>query len=314
MIYTKPLINLSSQDTKSVGGKGASLGELMSFNVNVPNGFVISTMAFDDFISSPMLNLGNEIEEILKSVDINEINTVKNASEQIQSLILKSKIPENITDEILNKFIELDSKFVAVRSSATVEDGVDNAWAGQLDSFLNTTKDMLLEDVKKCWASLFTPRAIFYRFEKGLQKSDVSVAVVVQKMIESEKAGTAFSVHPVTQDKNQIIIEAGFGLGEAVVSGTITPDAYVISKKENKIIDININQQEKALYKRDNGGSEWVELGENGKEQVLTNEQILKLAKLIIEIEKHYGKPQDIEWAYADNRFYITQSRPITTL
>ena len=183
-----------------------------------------------------------------------------------------------------------------------------------MDTFLNTTKKTLLENVKKCWASLFTPRAIFYRFEQKLHKKKISVAVVVQKMIDSEESGIAFSVHPVTQDKNQLIIEAGFGLGEAIVSGQITPDSYVVDKKDWHIIDININDQEKGIYKKTNGGNEWEKLGEKGEKQVLNGKEIIELAKLIVKIEKHYKFPVDVEWAKEKGKFYIVQSRPITTL
>ncbi|MDP7195737.1 MAG: PEP/pyruvate-binding domain-containing protein, partial [SAR202 cluster bacterium] len=216
--------------------------------------------------------------------------------------------------KIQKEFKNLNTEYVAIRSSATAEDSKSAAWAGQLDTFLNTTEDDLLEKVKRCWASLFTPRAIFYRFEQGLRDSHVSVAVVIQKMIDSEKSGIAFSVHPVTEDPNQLIIEAGFGLGEAVVSGQITPDAYTVSKKDNHIIDININEQAKALYRNKNGGNTWQELKEEGKEQVLTEKHIIELSNLIKQIENHYSSPQDIEWAFENNKFYITQSRPITTL
>jgi len=148
-----------------------------------------------------------------------------------------------------------------------------------------------LKNIKKCWASLFTPRAIFYRFEKNLRRQKISVAVVVQKMVESEKAGVAFSVHPVSQDKNQLIIEAGFGLGEAIVSGKITPDSYIISKQPRRIIEKNIKTK-----------------------QVLSVEEIPKLSELVLKIEKRFGFPCDIEWAFAKGKFYILQSRPITTL
>jgi len=168
--------------------------------------------------------------------------------------------------------------------------------------------------VKKCWASLFTPRAIFYRFEQKLNKDKISVAVVVQKMIDSKESGIAFSVHPVTQDENQIIIEAGFGLGEAIVSGSITPDSYIVDKQDFNILDINVNKQTKALYKKTNGGNEWKELKEKCKKQVLTEKEIIELSKLIVKIENHYGFPCDIEWAKEKGKFYIVQSRPITTL
>ena len=156
-------------------------------------------------------------------------------------------MPKDIGTAIQKEYKKLDAEYVAVRSSATAEDSASAAWAGQLDSFLNTTEKDLLKNIQKCWASLFTPRAIFYRYEKGLHKQKISVAVVVQKMVESEVSGIAFSVHPVTEDRNQLIIEAGFGLGEAIVSGQITPDSYVVEKEPRRIIDKNVSEQECEL-------------------------------------------------------------------
>ena len=170
---------------------------------------------------------------------------------------------------------------MAVRSSATAEDSASAAWAGQLESYLNTTEETLLESVKKCWASLFTPRAIFYRFEKELHKQKISVAVVVQKMVESEVSGIAFSVHPVTENRNQLIIEAGLGLGEAIVSGQITPDSYVVEKEPRRIIDKNIEVQKRGLYRSGENGNEWREISkERGEKQVLSDEEILKLSNM----------------------------------
>src|SRR3989344_3263168 len=226
---------LGKGDVSIAGGKGASLGEMTKAGILVPNGFVVLSRAFQKFIQETNLNV--EIDAILDTVNSEEMYTIENASEKIQAMVIDSEIPKDIKEKIEKSFKKLNSKFVAVRSSATAEDSASAAWAGQLDSFLNTTKNDLLENIKKCWASLFTPRAIFYRFEKKLHKNKISVAVVVQKMVESEVSGIAFSVHPVTQDRNQLIIEAGFGLGEAIVSGQITPDSYVIEKNPRRIID-----------------------------------------------------------------------------
>ena len=162
-------------------------------------------------------------------------------------------MPDDIAGLIQKYFNELGTEYVAVRSSATAEDSASAAWAGQLDSFLNTTEIDLLEKVKRCWASLFTPRAIFYRFEQNLHTQKVSVAVVIQKMVASEVSGIAFSVHPVTQDYNQLIIEAGFGLGEAIVSGQITPDSYVVEKAPRRIIDKNIVEQTRGIFRIEGG-------------------------------------------------------------
>lgn len=312
MDLIKTFKQISKTDTLIAGGKGASLGEMTQAKIPVPEGFVILSKAFNQFIEETDLNV--EIEAILDNVDIKEVHTIENASEKIQAMILSKEIPKSIKTEILKFHKNLNCKFVAVRSSATSEDSASAAWAGQLNSFLNTTKETLLENVKKCWASLFTSRAIFYRLEKKLNKDKISVAVVVQKMVNSEKSGIAFSVHPVTQDENQIIIEAGFGLGEAIVSGSITPDSYVVDKQGFSILDITVNEQTKALYKKAKGGNEWKELGKKGKKQVLTEKEIIELSKLIVKIENHYGFPCDIEWAKEKGKFYIVQSRPITTI
>jgi len=226
---TRTFDGLSSGDTDIAGGKGASLGEMTQAGIPVPPGFVVLTDAFERFLDET--DLRQEVRALLAKVDDDAVHTAERASEQIQNLIKRAEMPEDIKTAIQKAFGELDATYVAVRSSATAEDGAENAWAGQLDSFLNTTDETLLENVKNCWASLFTPRAIFYRIEKGLKESHVSVAVVVQKMVESDNSGIAFSVHPVTEDYNQLIIEAGFGLGEAIVSGSITPDSYVVEKK-----------------------------------------------------------------------------------
>lgn len=308
----KPFSQLSKKDIKIAGGKGASLGEMSQAGIPVPRGFVVLSSVFDRFIKET--NLVDKINKTLKKVNINKNSTIKNASKKLETVILSKKMPKEIKKEILQNFKKLNSKFVAVRSSATAEDSASAAWAGQLETYLNTTEKTLLENIKKCWASLFTERAIFYRFEKKLHKEKISVAVVVQKMINAEKSGIAFSVHPVTQDKNQLIIEAGFGLGEAVVSGSITPDSYIVNKQGFKILNIGVNKQAKALYKKLKGGVEWKELGERAKKQVLTKKEIVKLSKLIVKIENHYGFPCDIEWAKEKGKFYILQSRPITTL
>ena len=311
--YTKKFTELNKSSANIAGGKGASLGEMTQAGIPVPDGFVILSTTFDQFIKDA--DLIQEIEAILYKVDHREMHTVESASEKIQGLVKNAVIPESISTEIEKQFKNLDAQYVAVRSSATAKDGQDHSWAGQLDSFLNTTEKYLLEKVQNCWASLFTPRAIFYRLEKGLHTTQISVAVVVQKMVNSEVSGIAFSVHPVTEDGNQLIIEAGYGLGEAIVSGSITPDSYVVEKEPRKIIDINVATQTEALYRNLEGGNTWKNIHEpRASSQVLTETQILELSDIILNIEKHYGFPCDIEWAFENGKFYIVQSRPITTL
>jgi pyruvate,water dikinase len=311
-MFTKNFKQLSKNDTGIAGGKGASLGEMINNKIPVPPGVVVLANSFDKFLEETDLDV--EIEAILKKVKYKDINSVEMASEEIKDLILDTEFSKDIAQEIQKEFAKLKAKYVAVRSSATAEDSSIASWAGELESYLNTTKENLLENVKKCWASLFTPRAIFYRFEKKLHKQKVSVAVVVQKMIQSEISGITFTVHPVTQDRNQMIIEAGYGLGEAIVGGKITPDAYVIHKNDKTILDKNISEQKMMIIRNKNGikGASVPKSKQN--QQKLTDKQILELSKICINIEKHYRKPQDIEWAFEKGKFYIVQSRPITTL
>lgn len=323
-MFIKSFSEITKADAAIAGGKGASLGEMTSSFAKatdgqergynpVPPGFVVLSQAFEQFLKKT--DLAAEIDTILHTVDTRAMHTVEHASERIQRMILEAKMPDDIKGDIQKHFEALGAEYVAVRSSATAEDSASAAWAGQLDSFLNTTEATLLKNVQKCWASLFTPRAIFYRFEQGLHSTHISVAVVVQKMVESEVSGIAFSVHPVTEDRNQLIIEAGYGLGEAIVSGQITPDSYVVEKSPRRIMDKNIAKQERGIFRKALAGNEWREIESSKREsQKLSDEQILTLSEIIIGIEKHYDFPCDIEWAYEKGVFYIVQSRPITTL
>jgi pyruvate,water dikinase len=308
--------NFSKISKKSVfeaGGKGASLGEMTAAKISVPPGFVILATAFDRFLTET--DLTQEVAAQLRKINYKDINLVDRYSNVIRDLIAKAPMPTDLAKDIMAEFKKLKAPFVAIRSSATAEDSSTASWAGELETYLNTTEKTLLINVKKCWSSLFTPRAIFYRHEKKLLKAAVSVAVVVQKMVEAEISGIAFTVHPVTQDRNQMIIEAGYGLGEAIVSGSITPDSYVVSKRDYSLIDINIAVQARQIVKGTGGGTKWVKIPKvKGERQKLNGKQIVALAKICAGIEKHYKFPCDIEWVYVKNKFYITQSRPITTL
>lgn len=309
----KPFSQLTKRDGNETGGKGASLGEMIQAGLPVPPGFVVLTAAFNQFVKE--LDLGSEIQAQLDQVNQHKLETVESASEHIQSLIIKSEIPTNISEAILTAFDRLGSEYVAVRSSATAEDGVNASWAGELDTFLNTRRSSLIEKVQHCWASLFTTRAIFYRFEKDFHQSKVSMAVVIQKMVQSEVSGVAFSVHPVTKDPTQIIIEAGYGLGEVIVSGAITPDHYLINKQNWSEVNTFITHQESALYQTTEGGNRWQDVpAEKRKKRKLSSQKTVELAKLVVKIEQHYGFPCDIEWALEDGKLFIVQSRPITTL
>lgn len=322
MSHIKFFKQIGKNDVGIAGGKGASLGEMTQAKISVPPGFVVLSGAFDRFLQETGLH--QDIVAQLKKVNPNDTNSVDKASAVIRDMIHDCAMPKDLEKEILLAFKKLDAKFVAVRSSATAEDSAVASWAGELETYLNTEKKNVLERVKLCWSSLFTPRAIFYRHEKNLIDHYVSVAVVIQKMIQSEISGIAFTVHPVTEDYDQMIIEAGLGLGEAIVSGQITPDSYVVSKSEMSIMEINVSEQNRKLIRKigkkkgiedeENKSNHWVKLGKEGNKQKLTGKQIIGAAQLFQKIEKHYGFPCDIEWAMEKGKLYITQSRPITTL
>ncbi|MFA5069694.1 MAG: PEP/pyruvate-binding domain-containing protein [Patescibacteria group bacterium] len=312
MAFVKNFQYLGKNDAAIAGGKGASLGEMTQAGIPVPPGFVVLASAFDQFVEKNQL--GTKIEALLNKINLKNINSVNQASDKIRGLILKLEFPPEMKGEIQKEFLNLKAKYVAVRSSATAEDSSVASWAGELESYLNVDNKNLLTSVKKCWASLFTPRAISYRFEKKLRKTKVAVAVVVQKMINSEISGICFTAHPVTKDRGQIVIEAGYGLGEAIVGGIITPDTYIIDKKNFALKEKSISQQGKMIVKGPSGNMNKSVPASQQEKQKLGDKQIISLAKLCQKIEKHYGIPQDIEWAYEKNKMYIVQSRPITTL
>ena len=322
MKYTKNFKEISKKDVAIAGGKGASLGEMTSTGIPVPPGFVVLSRAFDRFLEET--DLLQDIQAQLDEVNYKDANSVDRYSNVIRGMIAQTKFPADLRKEITTEFKKLKAPLVAVRSSATAEDSKTASWAGELETYLNTDEKDLISHVKKCWSSLFTPRAIFYHREKypsfssplskGGKQGGVSVAVVVQKMIQSDVSGICFTVHPVTQDKNQLIIEAGFGLGEAIVSGQITPDSYVLDKRDWSIMDINISKQETKIEKI-KGLTKTVPVPKVDQEkQKLPGKKIIQLAKLCGAIEAHYGFPCDIEWAMEKGKIYITQSRPITTL
>ncbi len=311
-MFAKPLERLGKNDILIAGGKAASLSKLIKIKIPVPKGFVILTPAFGRFLKEAGLN--TKIESLLRKANPKDINSINRASRKIENLIAGAELPDDIAEEIKKEFAKLKVNYVAVRSSATTEDSSTASWAGELESYLNTAKKDLMVNVKKCWTSLFAPRAIFYRFEKKLQKTKISVAVVVQKMIQSEAAGVCFTAHPVTKDKNQMVIEAGYGLGEAIVGGKITPDTYIVSKAKNLILDKNISRQKMMIVMDNNGTKEIAVPKSRQNKQKLVDKKITALARICQKIENYYNAPQDIEWALEKGRFYILQSRPITTL
>ncbi len=311
-MFTKKFQELGRRDANIAGGKGASLGEMTRAGIPVPPGYVILADAFDRFLHEAELK--TEIEAELNKVNYDNVASVERASETLHDLIHDARFPKDLEEEILSAFDELGSEFVAVRSSATAEDSSTASWAGELESYLNTTREVFLGNVKKCWASLFTPRAIVYRNEKGMRNTHVSVAVVVQKMVQSEVSGISFTVHPVTRDHNQMIVEACWGLGEMIVGGMVTPDSYIIDKLAKSIIEKYQSDQDEMLVRGPSGNVKKAVPNEKHGQHKLSNEQILEIAAICQRIESHYGFPSDIEWGMEAGTFYIVQSRPITTL
>ena len=308
-----PFSKIRKNDAKIAGGKGASLGEMTQAKIPVPPGFVVLAQAADHFLKESQLD--QKSVDLLTKLNPKSINSVNQVSRKIRSFITKVPFPKETEEVILSEFSQLKTKYVAVRSSATAEDSKSASWAGELETYLFVDKKNLIKKVQQCWSSLFTPRAIAYRFEKKLSKKDISVAVVVQKMVDAEVAGITFTVHPVSKDKNQMVIEAGWGLGEAIVGGQVTPDTYIIDKKNNYLVDINISEQTIKLVRAAGHGLKEIKVSKTDQtKQKLNGKKIIELAQICQQIEKHYKFPQDIEWAYTKGKFYITQSRPITTL
>ncbi|RJS67810.1 phosphoenolpyruvate synthase [Candidatus Bathyarchaeota archaeon] len=317
---------LGKEDIPLVGGKNANLGEMTKAGIPVPPGFAITAYAYQKFLKET--GIAEKIYQTIKETvtDPNDPKQYEEASKKVRQLIESTPMPKEIEEAIRNAYAELSKKtkmvdvFVAVRSSATAEDLPDASFAGQQETYLNVRgADELLEKTIKCWSSLFTPRAIFYRTQKGFRHEDVLISVGVQKMVNAKAAGVAFTINPVTGDRSQIVIEGNWGLGESVVSGAVTPDDYIVDKKTLKVIDKRIAKKT-VEYIRDpeTGKTIHAEVPpERQNQPCLTDEEILRLAELAKRIEEHYGRPQDIEWAidkdlpFPENVF-IVQSRPET--
>ena len=313
-------------DVSIVGGKNASLGEMINSGLPVPPGFAITAFSYERYIQEK--KIAEQIYKVIKETvtDPNDPKQYDVASKKIRELIEKTPMPKDIEDAIrtaykdLNKRLELKDTFVAVRSSATAEDLPDASFAGQQETYLNVKgSDDLIDKVRKCWSSLFTPRAIFYRNEKGFPHEKVFISVGVQKMVNSGCAGVMFTINPVTGNRDEIVIEGNYGLGETVVSGAVNPDDFVVDKATTTIKERRIARKT-VEYIRDPKTGKTVHLEIPAEKQKITcieDRELLALAELAKRIEKHYGKPMDIEWAidqdlsYPQNMF-IVQARPET--
>lgn len=323
---------LSKDDVPIAGGKGASLAEMYNSKVPVPPGFVVTAQAYGYFIKETKID--KEINKILSKLKVDDTVALNQASQKIREIIEGAKLPKEMEEEITEAYDMLDvgnengkdaleilhsdeEPFVAVRSSATTEDLADASFAGQQDTFLNVRgKEELLEKTKKCMSSLFTARAIYYRTKKGFDHSKALLSVVVQKMVDSEKSGVMFSRNPTSDDKS-IVIEAVWGLGEGIVSGQIKPDHYVIDKDLDnfQILEEKVSVKKIAIVRNEEGKNQTVTLKEErAKRKVLDTYELKRLAQYGRQLEEHYDKPQDIEFAIDKTGIYIVQSRPITTV
>lgn len=308
---------IDKHDTPLVGGKNANLGEMTKAGFPVPSGFAITINAYDLFLEEN--EIAKKVYAILASTDVNDPAQLNAASRQIQKIIENGKVPDEVAKQVISYYKKLSGVFkkalVAVRSSATAEDAPGTSFAGQQASFLNVQGEAnLLLKVKECWASLFTERSIFYRVENKIKHESVKVSVAVQKMIQSEVSGVMFSVDPVTQDKDRMIIESVWGLGEMIVQGSVVPDKYIVQKGTFAILSKETSDQAIQLIK-EKGVTKEVEVPVGIRDrQKITDEEIVKLAKISNKLQEHYYFPQDTEWAKEKGELYIVQTRPITTL
>lgn len=310
---------IGKNDVSKAGGKGANLGELVKAGLPVPPGFVVTAQVYQLFTT--VSGLSQKIMHSLEKLDVDNTAALQAKANEIQQMIIRTDVPANIRDEIIKAYEVLSSRdsinnqFVAVRSSATMEDSEQASFAGMNATFLNVRgKENLIEKVKECWASLYGARVIFYRVKKEFLEEPV-IAVVVQKMVNSDKAGVMFTANPSNNSLSSLVIEAAFGLGEVVVGGLVSPDYYEIDKASLKIKDIKVSHKKFKIIRDDKGNNRRVDLSEEeAKRQVLSDKEILEIARLGLKIEQHYGSPQDTEWAMENNKVYMVQSRPITTL
>lgn len=311
---------VSKEDIPLVGGKGANLGELIKAGISVPAGFIVTASAYFDFLKSHRLD--KKIARLLKNLNTEDSKKLNQVSHEIQKSIKEAQFPSVLESEIKKAYPKLchhygrGNLFVAIRSSATAEDLPQASFAGQQATFLNIIgASEVIKAIQRCWASLFEPRAIYYRAINHFDHLKVGLAVPVQIMIQAEKSGVLFTIDPVSNDKKVIVIDAGYGLGEAIVSGSIDPDRYQVRKDDFKILEKKINKQTWKIVKVKDKNKHLKIRKEDQEKQKLTDEEIIELAKRGDQIEDYYGRPQDIEWAIdKEGEIYFVQARPVTTL
>ncbi|WOF16871.1 phosphoenolpyruvate synthase [Methanoplanus sp. FWC-SCC4] len=308
------LADIKKEDIPSVGGKGASLGEMTSVGLPVPPAFVVTAQAFRRFLIES--GIEDELFEKLEELDVDDAEKLEATAQEVMRFVRAAKMPDTIKENILASYKDMgDNTVVAVRSSATAEDLPDASFAGQQETYLNIKGEKaLLQAIQDCWASLYGARAIYYRAKQGFDDRSVDIAVVVQKLVYSEKAGVMFSSHPVTGESTTII-EGSWGLGEAVVSGIVSPDNYVFDQKSKHVVDRYIANKVVEIIPDGEHGTKEIEVSKDRQDApVLSDEMIAKLAKYAKIAEDHYENPQDVEWGIVGDTIYILQSRPITTI
>jgi rifampicin phosphotransferase len=310
--YTLYFEEIDKKDLPLVGGKGANLGEMTKAGFTVPYGFCVTTESYKEFIEHN--DLSDFISQVIKDADLDNINHI---GEEIRKKLIHSEIPEQIVQDIAKAVNKMGAEgYYAVRSSATAEDLAFASFAGQQDTYLNIKGEKsILDAVRDCWASLFTDRAILYRIQNKIEHEKVYMSVVVQKMVLPEVSGIMFTADPVSGHRGIVSIDASYGLGEALVSGLVSPDLYKFNKRSSMIDSKTIAEKNLAIMPVEGGGTEKVQIiGEKSTNQVMEDSQIKSLAELGVKIEKHYGCPQDIEWCMEKGKLYIVQSRAITSL
>ncbi len=310
--------DISKEDVPIVGGKGANLGEMTKANIPVPPGFVVSVDAYFEFLKKS--DILGEIQTLLDSLDIEDTKQLQRVSTVIKQMFLDSSIMPELAVKIKEAYKQLGEGLVAVRSSATAEDLPEASFAGQQSTYLNIEgPDEVVDAVLRCWASLFEPRAIYYRVQQGFDHFKVGIAVPVQRMIASVTSGVMFTVEPVTSNTKEIVIEAIYGLGEGLVSGEVTPDLYIVDKENLSIKSKRISKQKNQLSRNPVNNSKdintWQLIDKDLQGKIkLSDEEIIELAKIGKQIEDHYQFPQDIEWAKENGKYFILQTRPVTTI
>jgi pyruvate,water dikinase len=309
---------LSKSDVGIAGGKGANLGEMTQAGLPVPPGFTITTPAYRRFAEST--GILDKIKNLLEGLDVDDNAALQSAAEQAKDVVVAAEMPKDVAKLIIDAYKKLceqegDELYVAVRSSATAEDTAEASFAGMNETFLNVRGEKdLLESVKKCWASLYGARVIFYRVKRGFDSWGMEMGVIVQKMADADKAGVAFTQNPATGAPNEMIIEAAFGLADPVVAGQVSPDYYLVDKDSLSVLDIQVKLKKFMRVRRD-GRTVDIDLPEKeARSQVLSEKEIKAVAKVCRDIENHYQWGQDIEWAIEKDQIYVIQSRPITTL